>query len=390
MSELLISDKQALAEYCRSLAGSPWVTVDTEFMRDKTYWPKLCLIQVSGPEAGSERAIDPMAPGMDLAPLFEIMADPEVLKIFHAARQDLEIFYNLTEAVPAPLFDSQVAAMVCGFGDQIGYEALVKKICQEDLDKSSRFTDWSHRPLTDRQLRYALSDVTHLREIYRHLSARLEKTGRSHWLEEEMAVLSSAETYRSDPENAWKRVKIRGGKPRFLQIVREVAAWREREAQVRDLPRNRIIKDESLLDIAGSAPKTVEDLARIRGLGKGFAEGKLGKGLLNAVQRAMETPKEDLPEAPRPERQPQGLGPMTDLLKVLLKRNSEAAGVASRLIASGSDLERIAADDQADVPALSGWRRELFGDDALALKRGDIALTGGESGIDVIRNGGAG
>jgi ribonuclease D len=388
MSELLISDTKTLAEYCRSLAGTPWVTVDTEFMRDKTYWPKLCLIQVSGPEPGSERAIDPLAPAMDLAPLFEIMRDPAVLKIFHAARQDLEIFYNLTGAVPAPLFDSQVAAMVCGFGDQIGYEALVKKICHGDLDKSSRFTDWSHRPLTDRQLRYALSDVTHLRDIYRHLSAHLEKTGRSHWLEEEMAVLSSEETYRSDPENAWKRVKIRGGKPRFLQIVREVAAWREREAQTRDLPRNRIIKDESLLDIAGSAPKSIEDLARIRGLGKGFAEGKLGKGLLAAVQRAMDTPKQDLPEAPRPERQPQGLGPMTDLLKVLLKRNSEEAGVASRLIASGADLERIAADDAADVPALTGWRRELFGEDALALKRGDIALTGGESGIDVIRNGG--
>lgn len=387
MSADPISTTDDLSAYCRSLADAPWVTVDTEFMRDKTYWPKLCLVQISGPEPGSERAIDPLADGLDMSPLFEIMRRRETVKVFHAARQDLEIFFNLMDEVPAPLFDSQVAAMVCGFGDQVGYEALVKKICKTELDKSSRFTDWSHRPLTDRQIRYALSDVTHLRDIYLFLTKSLKKSNRFHWLEEEMAILASAETYRNEPESAWKRVKVRGGKPRFLQIVHEVAAWREREAQARDLPRNRIIKDDSLLDIAGSAPKSLEDLSRIRGLSRGFAEGKLGKGLLSAVSRAMDVPKEDLPKPPKQDRLPPGLGPMTDLLKVLLKRNSETAGVASRLIASGDDLERIAADDTADVPALKGWRRELFGEDALALKRGEIALTGGADGIDVIRKG---
>ncbi len=381
----LIATTDVLAAYCRTIADAPWVTVDTEFMRDKTYWPKLCLIQISGPEPGTERAIDPLAEGLDLTPVFDLMRDRSILKIFHAARQDLEIFYNLMGEVPAPLFDSQVAAMVCGYGDQVGYEALVKQICAADMDKSSRFTDWAHRPLTERQMTYALTDVTHLRDIYRSLSERLKKTGRSHWVEEEMAILSSAETYRSAPEDAWKRVKLRGGKPRFLQIVREVAAWREREAQERDLPRNRIIKDDSLLDVAGSAPKTLDDLSRIRGLSRGFAEGKLGKGLLEAVATAQTVPKDQLPVPATQDRLPQGLGPMTDLLKVLLKRNCETAGVAARLVANSDDLERIAAYDTADVPALRGWRRELFGEDALALKRGEIALTGGAGGIDVIR-----
>ncbi|NMM44123.1 ribonuclease D [Rhodospirillaceae bacterium KN72] len=385
MSKALISTTDALSEYCRSIADAPWVTVDTEFMRDKTYWPKLCLLQIAAPGDDTERAIDPLAEGIDLAPVFEIMRNPKQIKIFHAARQDLEIFYNLMGEVPAPIFDSQVAAMVCGFGDQVGYEALVKKICRAELDKSSRFTDWAHRPLTDRQITYALSDVTHLRDIYLFLSQRLAETDRSHWLEEEMSILSSADTYRNEPEDAWRRVKVRGGKPRFLQVVREVAAWREREAQARDIPRNRIIKDDSLLDIAGSAPKSLEDLARIRGLGRGFAEGKLGQGVLDAVERAMAVPKDDLPHPPKQEALPPGLGPMTDLLKVLLKRNSESAGVASRLIANADDLERIAADDSAAVPALSGWRRELFGEDALSLKHGKIALTGGDGGIDVIR-----
>jgi ribonuclease D len=301
------------------------------------------------------------------------------------ARQDLEIFYNLMGEVPAPLFDSQVAAMVCGFGDQVGYEALVKKICQADLDKSSRFTDWARRPLTDRQLSYALSDVTHLRDIYSFLSASLRDSGRFHWMEEEMTVLGSPETYRTEPTDAWRRLKIRNGKPRFLQVVKEVAAWRETEAQARDLPRNRVIKDDSLMDVAGSAPKSVEELSRVRGLNRNFAEGRLGRGLLEAVRRALEVPNEDLPKARRQERLPPGLGPTTDLLKVLLKRNCEEAGVASRLIANSDDLERIAADDDADVPALNGWRRDLFGEDALALKRGQIALTVGPKGIDVIR-----
>ena len=382
----VIDNGATLAAYCESLAGVPWVTVDTEFMREKTYWPKLCLVQISGPDPGSERAVDPLVPGMDLAPLFRIFADKSVLKIFHAARQDVEIAYKMMGSVPSPLFDTQVAAMVCGYGDQVGYEALVKKVCRQDLDKSSRFTDWSQRPLTTRQISYALSDVTHLRDIYRHLSERLESTGRSHWLEEEMAILTAAETYRNDPENAWKRLKLRNGKPLFLQVVREMAAWREIEAQARDIPRNRIMKDESLLDVAGSLPTTLDDLSRIRGLGRGFAEGKLGRGVLETVERAKAVPKEDLPKQQKTERPQPGVGPMMDLLRVLLKRNSENAGVASRLIANAEDLEKIAGDDNADVAALSGWRRELFGEDALALKRGEIALTGGgRDGIDIIR-----
>ncbi len=387
MSVSLITSTEDLKSFCSALDGVDWITVDTEFMREKTYWPKLCLIQVSGPDEGSEAAIDPLADGIDLSPFFEILRDRSVLKIFHAARQDLEIFYNLMGEVPAPLFDSQVAAMVCGYGDQVGYEALVKKICDRQLDKSSRFTDWSNRPLSDRQLSYAISDVTFLRDIYLHLSGKLESDRRAHWLSEEMAVLSSPDTYENDPANAWKRIKARNGNPRFLHVVERIAAWREREAQTRDLPRNRIIKDDSLLDIAGSQPKSLEDLAKIRGLGRGFAEGKLGRSLLAAVADAMATPKEELPAPKRHERPPPGIGPMTDLLKVLLKRNCESAGVASRLIANVEDLERIAADDEAPVPALTGWRRELFGEDALALKRGEIALTGGSKGIDLIRRG---
>jgi ribonuclease D len=385
MSHALISDTATLADFVQSVSNAPFVTVDTEFMRDNTYWPKLCLVQVSAPEPETERAIDPLADGIDLSPLFDLMRKQDVVKVFHAARQDLEIFYNLMGEVPAPLFDSQVAAMVCGFGDQVGYEALVKKICQADLDKSSRFTDWARRPLTDRQLSYALSDVTHLRDIYSFLSASLRDSGRFHWMEEEMTVLGSPETYRTEPTDAWRRLKIRNGKPRFLQVVKEVAAWRETEAQARDLPRNRVIKDDSLMDVAGSAPKSVEELSRVRGLNRNFAEGRLGRGLLEAVRRALEVPNEDLPKARRQERLPPGLGPTTDLLKVLLKRNCEEAGVASRLIANSDDLERIAADDDADVPALNGWRRDLFGEDALALKRGQIALTVGPKGIDVIR-----
>lgn len=385
-SDNVITDAPALAAYCESLDGVPWVTVDTEFMREKTYWPKLCLVQISGPESGSERAIDPLAPGIDLAPLFRIFADPKIVKIFHAARQDVEIAYKMMGSVPTPLFDTQVAAMVCGYGDQIGYEALVQQILRKDLDKSSRFTDWSHRPLTARQIHYALSDVTHLRDIYRHLSSQLEETGRSHWLGEEMAILTAEDTYRADPEMAWKRLKLRNGKPLFLQAVREMAAWREVEAQARDIPRNRIMKDESLLDVAGSMPSTLDELARIRGLGRGFADGRLGRSVLEAVARAKAVPKEDLPQQKKTQRPPPGVGPMTDLLKVLLKRNSENAGVASRLIATSDDLEKIAGDDSANVAALRGWRRELFGEDALALKRGEIALTGGaHTSIDIIR-----
>jgi len=370
-----ITTTPALRSVCEALQDSTFITVDTEFVRDKTYWPILCLIQVSGPEAGSEVAIDPLADGIDLAPLHDLLANPAILKIFHAARQDLEIFFHAMGKVPHPIFDTQVAAMVCGYGDQVGYEALVRKISDADLDKSSRMTDWARRPLNERQLAYALSDVTYLRDIYLSLSAQLDRNGRTDWLKEEMAVLTTPGTYTNEPADAWKRIKVRTNKPKFLAVLSEIAAWREVEAQTRDLPRNRILKDESLLDVAGSMPRSIADLARIRGVGQGFADGKLGKSLLSAVERGLNLPKSEIPSLRKSDPLPQGLGPLTDLLKVLLKRCCEEVGVASRLVATSDDLERIAADDNADVPALKGWRRELFGEEALRLKQGKIALS---------------
>lgn len=368
----LITTTADLAAFIRRMQAADYVTVDTEFMREKTYWPQLCLVQIGGPEEAA--AIDPLAPGIDLAPLFELMADPKVLKVFHAARQDIEIFVHLTGTVPTPLFDTQVAAMVCGFGDQVGYETLITKLTPARIDKSSRFTDWSHRPLTDRQLTYALSDVTHLRPAYEKIRKRLTKTGREHWLEEEMAILTDPATYRLDPEESWKRLKVRTEKPRFLAVLKEVAAWREREAQRKDIPRSRVLRDEALVEIAAHAPTTVDDLARTRGLGAGLANGRYGTELLQAVSTALAIPDKDLP---RPEPRvdtPQGLGPIVELLRVLLKMVSDDNEVASRLIANAAELEAIAADDHADVPALRGWRREVFGEAALKLKAGRLAL----------------
>ncbi|WP_119680200.1 ribonuclease D [Indioceanicola profundi] len=368
----LITTTDHLAAFIDRLKGADYVTVDTEFMREKTYWPQLCLVQIGGPEEAA--AIDPLAPGIDLAPLFELMRDERTLKVFHAARQDIEIFFHLTGSIPKPLFDTQVAAMVCGFGDQVGYETLITKLTPARIDKSSRFTDWSHRPLTERQLTYALSDVTHLRPAYEKIRRRLVKTGREHWLEEEMAILTDPATYRLEPEDAWRRLKVRTEKPRFLAILKEVAAWREREAQRKDIPRNRILRDEALVEIAAHAPTNVEDLARTRGLGGGMANGRQGTELLQAVSAALAIPDKELPRpAPRVET-PQGLGPIVELLRVLLKMVSDENEVAARLIANASDLELIAADDDADVPTLKGWRREVFGEAALKLKHGRLAL----------------
>lgn len=379
----VIADTQQLAEFCRRQAGAPFVTVDTEFIRDNTYWPQLCLVQIAGPEAAA--VIDPLAPGLDLAPVLALLADRGVLKVFHAARQDVEIFYHLTGKVPEPIFDTQVAAMVCGFGEQASFESLAQKLAGIAIDKSSRFTDWSHRPLSDRQLRYALDDVVHLRPIYERLSRQLEKNGRAAWLSEEMAVLTDPATYRVDPAESWRRLKVRAGKPRFLAVLKELAHWREEEAQRRDLPRNRLIRDEALLEIAAHIPSTVEELARTRGLSRGIAEGRIGQGVLAAVQRALARPER---EWPRPEPKPDlpaGLAPLIDLLRVLLKTKCEAEGVAQKLVASAADLELIAADDEARVPALSGWRRTLFGEDALALKHGALALTAKGKRIALIR-----
>lgn len=368
----LITTTADLAAFCDRMATAEYVTVDTEFMREKTYWPQLCLVQVAGPDEAA--AIDPLADGMDLSPLFALMANEAVLKVFHAARQDLEIFYNLTGRVPAPLFDTQVAAMVCGFGDSVGYETLITKLTSSRIDKSSRFTDWSQRPLTDRQLTYALSDVTHLRPAFEKLRRRLDSTGRLAWLAEEMSILTSPNTYRMEPEESWKRLKVRSDKPRFLAVLRELCAWREREAQRKDIPRSRVLRDETLMEIAAHIPTTVDDLARTRGLGPGAASGRYGTELLAVLETARKLPDSALPRPDPRVDPPAGIGPTVELLRVLLKLVCDDNDVASRLVANAADLEAIAADDKADVPAMRGWRYDLFGSQALALKHGKLAL----------------
>ena len=378
----VIADSAALAEFCRHQMRADYVTVDTEFIRDNSYWPQLCVVQIAGPAEAA--LIDPLVPGMDLQPILELLANREVLKVFHAARQDVEIFFHLTGRVPQPIFDTQVAAMVCGFGEQASLETLAQRLAGISIDKSSRFTDWSHRPLSERQIRYALDDVVHLRPIYERLREQLEQNRRASWLEDEMALLTDPATYRVDPGDAWRRLKVRAGKPRFLAVLKEVAAWREEEAQRRDMPRNRLIRDEALLEIAAHAPTNVQDLARTRGLSRGVAEGRFGQGLIVAVERALAKPEADWPKPEPKPILPQGLAPLIDLLRVLLKSKCEAAGVAQKLVASAADLEAIAADDQAEVPALTGWRRKLFGEDALALKHGALALSAKGNRISII------
>ena len=371
----MISDTARLEAFCKSLAGAAFVSVDTEFMREKTYWPILCLVQVAGPD--DARVIDALAPGIDLEPLFALFDDTSMLKVFHAARQDLEIFYHLAGRLPAPVFDTQVAAMVCGFGDSVGYETLIAKLTKARVDKSSRFTDWTLRPLRERQITYALSDVTHLREAYGKLKKKLAANGREGWLDEEMAVLTAPETYAMDPDLAFRRIKARGANARFLAVLREVAAWREREAQRRDLPRQRVLRDEALVEIAHHTPSTVAELARTRGLGRGLAEREAGAALLEAVGRGVAVPEKDrpVPKVRADTALPRGLGPVSDLLKVLLKMTCEESGVARKLVASSADLELIAAfGEDAKVPALNGWRRQVFGDAALKLRAGETAL----------------
>ena len=321
---------------------------------------------------------------MDLAPLLDLMFDERIVKVFHAARQDVEIFYHLTGRIPEPLFDTQVAAMVCGFGEAVSYENLASKLAGARIDKSSRFTDWAQRPLTQRQLTYALSDVTHLRPTYEKLRRRLERSGRGEWLNDEMNVLLEPSTYRLDPVEAWRRFKIRGGSGRFLAVLQEVAAWRERAAQDKDMPRGRILRDEAILEIAAHHPTSVDELARTRGLGKGLAEGRFGTEILEAVQRGLALPEAELPKPPPRQDMPPGLGPLCDLLRVLLKMKCEEHDVAQKLVASADDLERIAASDDADVPALQGWRREVFGQHALALKHGRLGLTAHGKAIAVV------
>lgn len=320
-------------------------------------------------------AVDALAPGLDLAPLYELFADDGVLKVFHAARQDVEIFVQRTGQVPTPIFDTQIAAMVCGYGEQAGYDTLVQSLTGAAIDKSSRFTDWSLRPLTDRQVAYALSDVTHLRKVYKKLSAKLDQTGRRDWLATEMAALADPATYRTEPREAWRRLRVRTQKPRFLSVLREVAAWREQAAQHRDLPRNRLLRDEALIEIASSTPRSVADLARTRGLPESMAKGRMGQDILGAVERGLAVPEGEAPAPPDRPDGARGTGAIVELLKVLLRLRAEKHHVAQRLIASSDEIERIAAEEAPDVPALQGWRREIFGEDALALKRGQLALT---------------
>jgi ribonuclease D len=367
----LITTTDELATFCKSLADAEFVAVDTEFMRERTYWPKLCLAQVAGPDEAA--AIDALAEGIDLSPLDELMSNPKVLKVFHAARQDLEIFYLRMNKVPGPLFDTQVAAMVCGHGEAASYESLATKLAKARIDKSSRFTDWARRPLSERQITYAISDVTHLRVVYEALKRQLEKSGRLNWITEEMAVLNDPGTYRADPEQAWRRLKPRGASPRLLGTLKEVAAWRERTAQRIDIPRQRLLRDEQLLEIASHAPKTVEELALTRGLGRGFAEGWQGREILEAIEKARKLPEAQLPTRERPPEQLRAPSAVVDLLRTLLRLKAEQAGVAARLVASADEIDRVAAGKR-DVHVLQGWRNEIFGKDALALIEGRVAL----------------
>ena len=369
----LIASPEELAAFCARQAKADYLAVDTEFMRDTTYWPKLCLTQVGGPDEVA--AIDPLAPGMDLAPLFELLKNKKVLKVFHSARQDMEIFYLLMGALPEPIFDTQVAAMVCGFGESVGYDTLARKLSGARIDKSSRFADWARRPLKKRQVEYALSDVIHLRPVYERLRRLLESSGRTAWLDEEMAVLTAPETYQLRPETAWLRLKTRSGDRRYLAVLRALAAWREREAQRRDVPRNRVLRDEQLFDIAVHRPDSAEDLARTRGLSREVAQGRIGRAILTAIAEGMAVPEAECPSPPPRSERPAGIGPVVDLLKVLLKMKCESHEVAQKLVASTADLEAIAADDRARVPALHGWRHDVFGRDALALKHGELALS---------------
>jgi len=372
----IITTTEALAAFCTAARGHDYVTVDTEFLRERTYYSRLCLVQLAMPGKGDEGAVlvDPVAGGaaLSLEPLYELFRDPSVVKVFHAARQDLEIFQVDAGVIPAPLFDTQVAAMVCGFGEQAGYETLVKRIAKATVDKSSRFTDWSRRPLTEAQMVYALADVTHLRQIYEFLARKIATSGRGKWVVEEMAVLTNPETYRTDPDEAWRRIKTRNSAPKFLAILRELARFRETYAQARDVPRSRVFKDDAMLELAATKPQTPEDLARSRLLLREARKGEIAEGIIAAVKAGLACLPEAMPHVEAEARAP--LNPaLADMLRVLLKARSETSGVAARLIASAADLDRLAAGGR-DVPALSGWRHDVFGADALRLCAGEIGL----------------
>ena len=380
----LITDNDLLASACDRLSNEVYLSVDTEFMREKTYYPRLCLIQISGKKEAV--AVDAISPGINLEPVFKLLNDPTIIKVFHACRQDMEIFFHLTNNTPTPVFDTQIAAMVCGYGDAISYDKLVKQILGIDIDKSSRFTDWSQRPLSKAQLNYALSDVTYLRKIYEQLKKQLQENGRETWLAEELDFVTSTNTYMIDPEKVWLRLKVRSGRPQFLILVQAIAAFREREAQRRDVPRNRVLRDDVLLDIAARAPATPEELAKVRSISANFATSNSGTQILKAISLAKEIPIDKAPKIERTERKNNQGTAVVELLKVLLKMKAEEHNVAQKLIAATADLEAVAADGMADVAFLKGWRREIFGNDALLLKSGKLGLSIENQSIKITRN----
>jgi ribonuclease D len=369
---VLITTTSRLDEFCQRMSGETFVTVDTEFMRERTYWPELCLVQIAG--AKEVAVIDAQADGLDLAALGVLFANEGVTKVFHAARQDIEIFVLRFGDVPRPIFDTQVAAMVAGFGDQVGYDALVSNLTGGSIDKAHRFSDWSARPLSAAQIAYAAADVTHLRDIYLRLSQRLEQDNRLGWVAEEMAILNNPATYRTDPETAWERLRPRTTNRRLLYCLKEVAAWREKETQRVNIPRQRLIKDEALLEIAATAPASAEALARVRGVTRGFADGRSGTALLEVLAAARRVPDAELPAPTQSRETARPSAALVSLLKVLLAAKSEQHHVAPRLVASSEDIDRLALEEVPDVPSLHGWRREVFGTDALLLKQGHIAL----------------
>ena len=369
----IITTTSQLAEFAEELENSPYAAIDTEFMRDQTYWPKLCLMQVAA-RGGPAAIIDPLASGIELSPIYRLIGKPDVVKVLHAARQDIEIFWHQGDVIPDPLFDTQIAAMVCGFGDSASYETLVRRLTNAELDKSARFTDWSRRPLSNRQLEYALADVTHLCDVYERLSHELRRTGRESWVQEEIAALKDEDLYELDPANAWKRLKPRTGNKKFLGVLAAIAGWREQEAQTRDVPRQRILRDEALLEIAAHPPATPDDLERVRAVPKGFAASRSGKALMDAVAGGLNSPSPLALANDRPRRKREPSPSVVDLLKTLLRLKAEGTKVAPRLIASSDEIERIAAYEDDGVPALHGWRAEVFGRDAIALRDGKLAL----------------
>lgn len=382
----LVTEQADLVSVCEEMATAPWITIDTEFMRERTYWPQLCLVQIARPvkEGEGENAalIDPLA-GMDLAPLLDLMRNGNVLKIFHAARQDVEIFVNMMGEVPTPIFDTQIAAMVCGYGDQVGYETLVRSLAGASLDKSSRFTDWARRPLSEKQLVYAAGDVTHLRVIYEKLSARLKETGRAGWVASELETLRAKETYIVEPEEAWLRVKTRSSDPRFLGVVRALARWREEMAQARDMPRGRILKDDAIMEIAASRPTTTEKLLQGRALQREGRKPEVLEQILARVAEGVANPVKTPPKPQKAKPKPGGQA-MAELLRVLLKAKADELGVAQRLIASAADLDQMANEENPEVKALTGWRLEAFGQDAIRLMNGEIALSAGKQGVKIV------